>query len=262
MFCKPGFVLSAMLIAATVVPAIAQNNSLFRGNRPRATPAQNRAASSQPVRPNAVVAGIQTAAVRPKPLPAPEEPPPNEVLLRNSAIAIEKPKVEKIKVHDLITIIIREDKQSSSDAQTKSEKDWQVDSEFKKWFRLNKDDHLVGQQFAAPTPGVEFDFQNEWEGKGKLSRRDSFTTRVTAEVIDVKPNGNLVIEARKVITNDDDTQTVTLTGTCRAVDVSPQNTILSTQIASLVVEAKHSGPARDASRRGWLMKAIDFLRPI
>jgi flagellar L-ring protein precursor FlgH len=221
-----------------------------------------RVATSQPAQRNAMQSNPAAAGVRPKPAPMFDEPPKNETLLRYSAIAVEAPKVEKIKVHDLITIIIREDKQSTTDARTKSEKDWKVESEFKKWFRLNKEDHLVGQEFPQPTPGVDFDFQNEWEGKGKVDRRDSLTTRITATVIDVKPNGNLILEARKTISSDEETQTVTLTGECRVADVSPQNTILSTQIASLEVTAKHSGAARDAAKRGWLMRAFDFLRPI
>lgn len=263
-----GFGARLLIVAATLSSAVdavrAQNNSLFHGSRmrPAAAAAPRGAPASQPTYRNAVVANVPPAGVRPKPAAMFEEPPKNATLLQYSAIAVEAPKVEKIKVHDLITIIIREDKQSTTDARTKSEKDWNVQSEFKKWFRLNKEDHLVGQQFPEPIPGVDFDFEHEWEGKGKVDRRDSLTTRITATVIDVKPNGNLILEARKVISSDEETQTVTLTGECRVSDVTPQNTVLSTQIASLEVTAKHSGAARDAARRGWLMRAFDFLRPI
>lgn len=251
MLMLPSFtrVLAGLSLATGLAAAAAaQNNSLLHGpSRPEARPPEPGAA------PDVVLGGAASAAVA-------SERPKNRVLLAVSPIAVAQPKPRKIQVNDLVNIIVREDKRSVSAAKLKSDKKWELDAELKKWFRLNPEDHLVAQTFN-PTPGAEFDFENKYSGSGKVDRTDSLAMRIQAMVIDVKPNGNLVLEAKKRIRTDEEEQIMTLTGTCRSEDVTPQNTVLSSQVADVVIDTQHTGAARDAARRGWLMRAFDFLRP-
>jgi flagellar L-ring protein precursor FlgH len=239
---------------------IAQNNGLTRLRNRSGSAIQHPPLTTQPVfrhtlRPVGDVRGTTS------PVKRETQPAVNPVLKSASLIAVELPEPEKLQVHDLVTIVVREDKRFQTDSKLKSEKDWTIDAELSKWFRLDTRDHLVGQAFADPTPGIGFDLQNDYEGKGKVDRQDVLTLRIQAEVIDVKPNGNLVLEARKRITVDEDDQIATLTGVCRGEDITAQNTVLSTQVADLVVDVRHTGAARDAARRGWLMRGFDLLRP-
>ena len=89
----------------------------------------------------------------------------------------------------------------------------------------------------------------------------SIIMRVTAEVVDVKPNGTLVLQARQRIKTDDEEQTFTLTGTCRAEDITPDNTVLSTQLFDKDVTKIHTGAVRDTTKRGLLTKLLDVLNP-
>jgi flagellar L-ring protein precursor FlgH len=54
---------------------------------------------------------------------------------------------------------------------------------------------------------------------------------------------------------------MTLTGTCRSEDITPDNTVLSTQIAELEIKVTNSGAVRDGSRRGWITRLLDIVRP-
>ena len=259
--------LAAGLLAVAVVAwsgaqTSAQDNSLLHGQRRQAArPAAGASADDPaPINPSdgVGVRGRQQVAAD-----YDEEPPPNEVLVTFSPFGVEPPKPRKIQVHDLVTIIVRESRTSLSDAKMKSEKDWEMKSELTKWLRLDKNDHLVAQDFSSDvTPGVDFSFENSYEGKGKYDRKDTLTTRITARVIDVKPNGNLVLEARKRVEVGEEVLTATLTGECRSLDVTAQNTVLSTQIADLEITLPDQGAVRDATRRGWLMRLFDLLRPI
>lgn len=246
---------AAMLLACS---APAQSNSMLKLRRAPASAAP----ASQPALPGMVAAG---PAIRP-PYAAPslDDPgPANPALAAASPIAVEVPKPTRIGVHDLVTIIVREDKKFITDSKLQSEKEWKVNSAFEQWFRLDPEDRLVPQNFErAGPPGVKFNFKNEYDGQGKVNRQDSLITRIQAEVIDVKPNGNLVLQARKQIGVDEELQTATLTGVCRSKDITAQNTVLSTQVADAQIVVSHSGAARDASRRGWLMRVFDLLRPI
>ena len=133
-------------------------------------------------------------------------------------------------------------------------------SSFDQWFRIH-DKRLVPNQFRSGKPGVAFDFGSEFEGEGEMRRDQRLITRMAAKVIDVKPNGNLIIGAKKYINEEGEERIMTLTGECRSADVLPDNTILSTQIASLVIDSKATGAVQDAARRGWIPRTLDFLRP-
>jgi len=255
------------LLAATLalaichIPALAQNNSLFgrRAGSTSYTPTTQPAGGA----PNRVLPGMPPPAPpRLRPSTRRGEPPLNATLLRTSSIAVEAPQPHEIAVNDLITIIIRENKTATSDAKMKSEKDWQLKSELAKWIRLDEQFRLIPQIFPKGNPDVDFKFDSQYEGKGKVDRKDTLTTRITATVIDVKPNGTLVLEAKKNIQMDEEGYVITLTGICRSQDVTPDNTVLSTQIADPVIDLQHSGAARDAARRGWLMRLFDLLRPL
>ncbi|MFH1747508.1 MAG: flagellar basal body L-ring protein FlgH [Planctomycetota bacterium] len=252
----------ALLVAGNAIhTAQAQHNSLLHGrSRPQSQPTPTtQPATSTPLSP---VAGIGVRPPRATQVNPSGEPPANPVLLATSPFAVKPPEPRLIKVHDLVTIIIRESRTSLNDAKMKSEKEWEIKADLTKWLRLNLQDHLVPQTFPDGAPGVDFSFDNTYEGKGKYDRKDSLTTRITAHVIDVKPNGNLVLEASKRIKVAEEVLIATLTGECRAEDVSAQNTVLSTQIADLEIEMPDLGMVRDATRRGWLMRLFDLLRPL
>ncbi|RMF75569.1 MAG: flagellar basal body L-ring protein FlgH [Planctomycetota bacterium] len=255
-----GAVVAMIVLAGLAGDADAQINSLRKRGL---SGAKRPAPTTQPAqRPNNALFG--DASQPPARTVVATEPPrvrPNPALYAASLIAVDAPEKRRIRVHDLVTIIIREDKRSQTDANLKSEKTWQIDAELRKWFRLDVQDRLVPQTFPNGTPGIGFDLDNAYEGKGKNDRKDSLTLRITAQVIDVKPNGVLELEAVKTIKVDEDVQVITLTGACRSDDISADNTILSTQIASASISVQHTGPARDAARRGWLMRAFDLLRP-
>ncbi len=250
--------LACLLVTAALPSALAQSNSLFggRGSAPQPRPVP----TTQPARP---MLPPVSAGPRSRPLP-PANPmddvPQNPILLAYSPIAVAAPKRERIGVGHLVTIIVRESKQALTDARIDSLKEWEITAELRKWFRLDKDDKLVPQTFQSGTPGVDFTSEDQYRGNGRYNRNDQLTTRITATVIDVKPNGTLTLEARKSIKVDEERQNYTLTGVCRSEDLTPQNTLLSTQIADLIVEVEHTGATRDATRRSWFKRIADLLR--
>ena len=67
-------------------------------------------------------------------------------------------------------------------------------------------------------------------------------------MIAVLPSGNLVIEARRSVTANNERQTVLLRGVARPGDLTPDNTVLSTQLSDLEVELKGHGVLSDAAR--------------
>lgn len=253
--------LAALLLA--VAPAFGQNNSLL-GARQRSPSPAHPAATSQPAgtppaRP-AYSDGKGGNATRATLKTEPAQLRTNALLLRSSPFAVAPPEPEVVKVNDQVTIIIRESKTATTNAKLESKKDWQLDSALTKWLSWSNQHGIVPAKFEEGQPAAALTWQNDYKGDGTYDRKDELTTRIQAKVIDVKPNGVLVLEARKTIDIDEDGYTITLVGECRAKDLTPQNSVLSTQIADLTVDVKHKGAVRDATRRGWFMRGLDFLR--
>jgi flagellar L-ring protein precursor FlgH len=95
------------------------------------------------------------------------------------------------------------------------------------------------------------------QGQGQAATKTSIRTSVGGKVIAVLPSGNLVIEARRDATANNEKQTVLLRGVARPGDVTPDNTVLSTQLSDLEVELKGHGVLSEASRPpNWVVRMI------
>ena len=184
----------------------------------------------------------------------------NPKLERHSLIAVKVQPPKKFHVHDLITVIVRQQAKYESDGSLNSKKEADIESKLDAFINF-VDGGLGAAAFRRGKPNIKFELDMELKNKAKKDREDRFVTRITAEIIDVKPNGNLVIEARARQIFEDEITCMALSGICRNVDVTPDNTLLSTQLADLNLEVKNHGAVRDGSSRGWLQKLLDRTKP-
>jgi flagellar L-ring protein FlgH len=87
------------------------------------------------------------------------------------------------------------------------------------------------------------------DGKGQSTLSSNVQLNVAAQVLEVLPNGVLVLQAARDITVGNDRQTVLLRGLVRPGDLAPDNSVASTSLADLEVEIKGKGAVADASRQ-------------
>jgi flagellar L-ring protein FlgH len=179
-----------------------------------------------------------------------------------SFLAVPEQQPKKLKKHDLVTIVIREESDIQSKGETDLKKDAALQAEVNQFIKLKLGKgSIYGLPTPATTPGIDLTGHRQFNGTGEVDRTDTFTARITAEVLDVKPNGTLVLQARKHIKTDDEEQMMVLTGTCRVEDVTADNSVLSTQLHDLDLQKNHKGDVRSATQRGVLPKLLDFINP-
>lgn len=89
----------------------------------------------------------------------------------------------------------------------------------------------------------------ELAGAGTTSRNLTLSTTISARVVEVQPNGNLVIEGTKDIGVNSDKQSITVRGIVRPADLSSANMVNSVQVANLQVKVTGKGVVGDAIRR-------------
>ena len=100
---------------------------------------------------------------------------------------------------------------------------------------------------------------DSFKANGAASSKNTTTGNVTVTVVDVQPNGNLVLEGMQSIWNNKNEHKITFKGICRPEDVTANNTIPSTKIASATVRFDGKGPLNAKQRQGILTQIFNFL---
>jgi flagellar L-ring protein precursor FlgH len=187
------------------------------------------------------------------------EPPLNYAAASSMAVPRKQPRT--LKQHDVVQIIVREESQASTSGVTDLQKSSNLDAKIDSYVKLNLSKLSLDGKNPAITPEIKGEFSRNLKGQAQVDRTDTLTARIGAEVLDIKPNGTVVLQARKHIKTDDEEQEFVLTGVCRAEDVSPDNTVLSNTLADLDVRKSTKGSARDTTKRGWIPRLLDFANP-
>jgi flagellar L-ring protein precursor FlgH len=174
-----------------------------------------------------------------------------------SRFIVESPKAKAIEVHDLVTIIINESSKQSSQQKLDTKTDSGLNGSLKQFPNLAKllEAELTNGD-SSPVASVDVSGGDNFKGDAKYERNDRFTDRISAVVIDVKPNGTLVLEARRTVTKDDEVQTVVLSGMCRREDVTNANSVLSSQLADMTLTVTNEGELNQANKPGWITRAF------
>jgi flagellar L-ring protein precursor FlgH len=182
-----------------------------------------------------------------------------------SFIAVEEAKPHRYKKNDIVTVVVREDSDSQTTGQGSSKKTQDFDVALQQFIQLALSSSGVPTVGTVNNPSslpeIKFKYNNDRQSDAQQQRSDSLSARISATVVDVKPNGTMVIEAVKQIIVDKEEQTFKLTGVCRVQDIAVDNTVLSTQLANLMLSKKTSGEVRNGTKSGWLNQLIDKVSP-
>ena len=150
--------------------------------------------------------------------------------------------VRAMRPHDLISVVVSENLAASTGGTVKNSRASNANSQVSNLFGAlhagNALQNLVNQSSAA---GLN--------AQGTSATNSSLNTTLGGQVIEVLPNGMLVIEAARQVEFSQQTQTIVLRGIVRPEDISQQNQILSTAISSLELEVRGKGIITDYTHR-------------
>lgn len=171
--------------------------------------------------------------------------------------------VKAQRLNDLVTIRVIESISGSGKADTNASKKSTLDAEVKDVFGAPLDLNLnnlwgKGNTFSPTASGS---MQSEFKGSGETTREGKLIGTITAKVVEVLPNGNLVLESRKEITINREKQFFVLRGVVRPYDIAPDNTILSSKVADAQVYFVGKGVVHDKQGPGWLVQILDKVWP-
>lgn len=147
-----------------------------------------------------------------------------------------------VRLHDVVSIVVAESVAAETDGQVKNSRASNASSGITGLFgslsTSNRLQNLLGQNSASGLTA-----------QGQSVTNSSLTTTFGAEVVDVLPNGMLVVQATRQLTFSQQTQLIRLRGLVRPEDVSAQNQVQSTAMTDLELEVTGKGIINDTTYR-------------
>ncbi len=155
-------------------------------------------------------------------------------------------------VNDIITIVIDESSSGNNSANTATSKDTSTSAEVSSFFGLEK--YLPSTQIGGSST-------NSLKGKGATSRDGELQAQITAMVVKIMDNGNMVIEGRRQLTVNEEDQYIIISGVIRPEDVTSDNVISSQYIADARIVYTGKGVINDKMRPGLITRIVDWTWP-
>ena len=112
----------------------------------------------------------------------------------------------------------------------------------------------IGGSLGANIISASGSSSNTFDGKGSTNSTNAFSGTITVTVMDVLPNGNLVVSGEKQIGNNRQVETVKFSGVVNPINIVNGNTVSSTQIADARIELRGQGQVDEAQAMGWLAR--------
>jgi flagellar L-ring protein precursor FlgH len=167
-------------------------------------------------------------------------------------------------VGDLVTVVVFEKNEISKSSKSETKKESADDAKIESFLFGTAAGTTSGSQalkHKGAYPAMKFSLSNSFKGEGSVANSDNISATFTVRVIDVLPNGNMIIEGMRRTAYVGETQDVILRGTVRGLDISGQNKVNSNQIADLSLRYLNSGEITDGQRKGWFKRFWDSVSP-
>lgn len=181
----------------------------------------------------------------PKVPPPPPPPPKVELPPKKPQLYFSYADFRAKEVGDLITIKIVETYQSSNTVKQQSGKTSSSSAGVSAFMGFeNKIEGFFPD--AKPSNLFKGDMSSSTSGQGQVTRETRIVATLSARVVEVLPNGNLVIQGTRAIKRNKDLEYIILTGIVRPQDIAPDNSVFSTQISDAYLEYSGKGPVSEA----------------
>ena len=108
---------------------------------------------------------------------------------------------------------------------------------------------------------AEAKMNSDFSGKGTAAANNAFNGTITVTVIDVYPNGNLLVSGEKQIAINQGNEYIRFSGVINPFTITGSNTVQSTQVADARIEYRGSGFIDESNTMGWLQRFFVAIMP-
>ncbi len=150
------------------------------------------------------------------------------------------------RVGDILTILLVEQTDAKKSANTATSRDTEVSI---------PDPTLLGGTVEIGGRNIlnnSLSSENNFKGDGDSSQSNKLDGNITVSVVEVLPNGNLVVQGEKWISINQGDEYIRLQGIVRPIDIRTDNTVFSTQVGNILINYGGTGTLANSNRKGWL----------
>jgi len=173
------------------------------------------------------------------------------------------------RVNDLVTVLVNERSTASKKAASSAARDSSANYGLSNFFGMNTDFNIHNMPLVSGfykggnrfSPSVVGQARSDFEGTGDTTREGRFIGTITAKVVEVLPNSNMVIESRKEVVVNNEKEILALRGIIRPDDISHNNTVLSQYVADAQMYLVGDGILDNKQSQGWLVSFLDKIWP-
>jgi flagellar L-ring protein precursor FlgH len=163
------------------------------------------------------------------------------------------------RVGDIVTVVISENNGTARNNNTSTSRTSGIDSSISSFLYPASVSGLLTK--GGQLPAMSISGKNTFNGGGQIANQETINAQIAVKVIDVLPNGNLVVEGRRQTAFSGERQDAVLRGTVRPDDVTQTNTVFSYNIADASIQYISHGALTDSQNKGWFTKVWDKVSP-
>jgi flagellar L-ring protein precursor FlgH len=194
--------------------------------------------------------------------PAPQQQ--GQLSLENSSFIFRKvpPEAEQreLQLYDIITVLVDYRATMLSEGDAESRRNASLNAVLTDWLKFDGKDIFPAPQ-SNGDPRIAGALTSQFRAQSEMELKDSLTFKIAAYVVDILPNGNLVIEARREIRINEEVWQQSLTGVVRRQSIGPDRTVRSDEVAELRIDKRETGFVKDGYVRGWFSRWYDKWKP-
>jgi flagellar L-ring protein precursor FlgH len=166
----------------------------------------------------------------------------------------------ELQQHDIITVIVDYRTRMLSEGDAESRKTNSLNAVLSSWIRFDGKSIKAAPQTDGD-PRVAGTYNSQYRAESDVELRDSLTFEIAAEIIEIRPNGNLYVEGNQVIQNNEEEWKIFISGEVAREAIQPDRTVSSKSMAKLQITKGEDGQVRDGYARGWFNRWYDKYKP-
>ena len=169
--------------------------------------------------------------------------------------------MREIQLHDIISIRVDELSRMTAEGELLRRKVGKYDVRLRDWVLMDGLRKIYPAPQSLGDQRVRGELNSDYRSLGDLETRESLAFNIAVRVVDIRPNGNLILEGTKKIVINDETWDYYIMGVCHKDAVGPGNVVLSRDLADLTVNKREGGSVAAGYQRGWFLKLFDLIQP-
>lgn len=162
---------------------------------------------------------------------------------------------------DVITILVNENTEGKKKTNTDAKSEFSITAAISSFFGIETKDWKSNNEALDPASLINAETDTDLKAKGETKREGKLRGRLSAVIMEVLPNGLLRIEGTKIVSVDNEEETMILSGLVRQRDVDAENQVDSSRIANMRIDFYGRGILGEHTNYGWGVRLFKFIWP-